>query len=131
MSGQGGAGRPGRLRGWWWAGGAVVAVAVAVTLLTMLVADDRAGGTDAIELTKTAVAVGLRDTETRIVELGGTLRVSWSAVPSPSGDAYLVAARLVVEPSGDVGSAQFSVSGGGVVPRNDLAERLLEGRGGS
>ncbi|WP_217922010.1 hypothetical protein [Miltoncostaea oceani] len=93
-------------------------------LLAVLATQDSARGAQAIQQVQRSVGTGLRDAEMRIEARGGTLDVSWSAVPSPTGAGHLVIARLVVRPSGDVGEARFGVSEDQISPQNDLAERL-------
>jgi Tfp pilus assembly protein PilX len=104
----------------------MVAIVVGIAFLASLAVNDSAGGAAAIEQAQQSAEAGLRETERRIAEMGGALRVSWSAVPSPSGGGYVVAARLVVEPSGEVGTAQFGVARDAVVAQNDLGKRLLD-----
>jgi hypothetical protein len=118
---------PGKPRGRnrWWTVASVIAVLVAGGgLLAVLATQDSAQGSAAIQEVQRSVGTGLRDAEARIEARGGTLDVSWSAVPSPTGAGHLVVARLVVRPSGDVGEARFGVSDGRISPQNDLAERL-------
>lgn len=120
--GAGGSGR-GRLRA------TVIGIAIALVVgiaLTVLAMRDSGQSATAIEVVQRAVAPGLRDAEERIAAQGGRLRVSWSATPSPGGGGHLVTARLVVEPSGDVGAAQFAVTEGSIAAGNDLAERLVD-----
>lgn len=109
----------------------VIAAVLAVgAVLTLLAAADSGQGTAAIDQVRRAVAPELRDIERRIEDQGGTLRVSWSASPSPSGGGYVVMARVAVEPSGDVGTARFGVRGDRVVAQGQLAQQLLEGPAG-
>jgi len=117
-------GKP-RGRNRWWTAGSIVVVLIALGgLLAVLATQDSAQGAAAIEQVQRSVGTGLREAEERIEARGGTLDVSWSAVPSPTGAGHLVIARLVVGPSGDVGEARFGVSDDQISPQNDLAERL-------
>jgi hypothetical protein len=117
-------GKP-RGRGRCWTVASIIVVVIAAGgLLAVLATQDSARGAQAIQQVQRSVGTGLRDAEMRIEARGGTLDVSWSAVPSPTGAGHLVIARLVVRPSGDVGEARFGVSEDQISPQNDLAERL-------
>ncbi len=105
----------------------VVVVALVVAgILTLLALRDSGQGSAAIDEVKRLTASGLQETERRIEAQGGTLRVSWSSTPAPSGGGHVVMARLVTEPSGDVGTASFGVTGDRIVAQDEFAQRLLE-----
>mgnify|MGYP007022270135 CR=1 FL=1 len=104
----------------------IAAVIAAGTVLTLLAMDDSGQGAAAIDRVKGAVAPGLREAERRVETQGGSLHVSWSSSPSPSGGGHVVIARIAVEPSGQVRTASFGVSGNRVVAQGRLAQRLLE-----
>lgn len=100
-------------------------IAVAVAILAVLAVQDTSQGSVAIRQTQDLVMAALADTESDIREQGGTLDVTWSSTPSPSGGGHLIVARLQVRPSGEVGLAEFVVANGQVSPGNDLARQLL------
>lgn len=118
--------RPHRRRRAWTVALAVVAVAaLVVALMVSLVVQGSSEGTSAIRHAQEATAVELARAGKRFAAEGSSLKVRWSAVPSPAGGGHAVTARLELEPAGGLSEALFAVSGTQVSPQNSLASRLL------
>jgi hypothetical protein len=105
----------------------VVVLIVGALVMILLIRSSNAGGSAAIERAQATAASGLADLERRAAGQGETLDVTWSAVPSPRGDAHMVTARLELEPSGQVVTAAFVVGDAGVQPQDVVARRLAGG----
>jgi hypothetical protein len=115
------------MSGRWRAAALVVAALVLVVGgTTALVLSGSSQGSAATDRAKAAAAPGLADLEAAAARDGETVAVSWSVVQDPRGnDVHQVTARLELQPSGQVSSAAFVVSGDRVEPQDALARRLI------
>ena len=116
---------PPRRHGWAVAVGVLAVAAIAVALMITLLMENTSEGASAITEAKGSTRVALARVTERVAADGGSLRVTWSEVPSPTGGSHQVTARLEIEPSGEVEQALFVVAGERVIAQNATARRLL------
>lgn len=116
---------PRRRHAWAVAVGVLALAGVVVALMITLLMQNTSEGASAISEAKGATRAALARATERVAADGGSLRVTWSEVPSPTGGSHMVTARLEIEPSGEVEQALFVVADERVIAQNATARRLL------